>query len=362
MRRTRAWLYSLPAWGRRRNREILLAIGWIGASAPLALLALVAIIAWQSLRYPARSFIVDARSTGATVHFEGITNAWSLHPVAVCQRLEMIDRNRITSEDERCDRATSVDVLTRLADRNGDVDIEWPEDSWAEVMTTGSGDLEITLHGLPPRPDDAIPYLRDGSRIVISRESWKDSGALAFVGKAQVGRSVGSGERHVLLEGRYEAREPTSFGFLGAPTTQTLLEGTLNRGEEAQIVMYPSYLASEHIPAPVFGHLTPGDDGEMGFHIVLISQPGRTSLSSVSIGQEGTEATDAVLIRPSWVHRTLNGPLLLGLAFIVTLGISAGQLFFEAVSLLQGLYSERPERARPIRRGLRMRQVGRRRT
>jgi hypothetical protein len=64
----------------------------------------------------------------------------------------------------------------------------------------------------------------------------------------------------------------------------------------------------------------------------------------------------AVRIRPNWMDRTLKGSFLLAVTVVVTLGIGAGQLFFEAISLLQSLYTEQSKRTRPMKR------VGRQRT
>lgn len=331
--------------GRLRGlgRPLLLAIGWLGALSPLALVAVVAVIVWESVRDPQRTFIVSARTTGATIVFDGLANAWPLGPAVLCERLpnNELDPDRLTPPDEPCDQTAYKNVTGDHADaRTNHVQIDWPDGGdpgtpdlrQARLLTNESGDLEITL--------DGATDLKSGTRAILTRENWRSVGALAFIGSATIGNAIGSGERRLLLDGRYEAREPTGLRLSG-PVTQTILEGTLTRGEEVRIVQGP-----DAAPAPGYGHLAAAEPDQDGFHIVMISEPGSTELRLSTIGGDGTGTAEATRISPSWVDRTLKGPLLLALAFILTLGIGVSQLSFEAISLLRTLYSDGDRHAR----------------
>lgn len=254
-----------------------------------------------------RTFVVEARATGAAITFEG-EHAWDLGPARVCEALPL---HEVRPGVARGDRPCAPGRYREARALGGPID--WEPGGRALVEVRPSGDLEILAAGARGLPD--------GSRVLVPAEAWRGAGAQRFVGAMAVGDEAG-----LLLEGRYEARQAPSLLPGGRP--DVVKGGPLLRGGDVAIVERGG--DEGYAPAEVFGHLMAADPDRLGLHVVAVSRPGDTALEVVHPGAAGR-----LLIRPDIVDHALASPLLIALTVILTLVVGVMQLVLGTIDFLK---------------------------
>ncbi|MHA6642607.1 hypothetical protein [Mesorhizobium sp. A623] len=151
------------------------------------------------------------------------------------------------------------------------------------------------------------------SKARSGKDEWAALGVLSFNGTARVGNQVSSGETRTLLSGTYEVREKP----LWSEDTEVLKAGKIRSGESAEIMTAGK---EGRQPAEVFGHIAKIEPGKPGFNVGLVSAPGPVSLE---IGYFG--GAKPANIAPTWMDRALTSPLVLALAFLLSVILSAVQ-------------------------------------
>jgi hypothetical protein len=246
-----------------------------------------------------RTFLVDATVRGLDITFEGQTNFWDLGPVTLCVPLDKLNL-RAARGDGACD-------ARRYSEQRDDVSIEWADGASVIVERSGATNFSLTVVGQST--------LADRTRIIVAQDNWSMIGTLSFVGNAVLGRPAGSGETRLLLGADYQVREKP----FGSGHTETIKSGTVRKGESVSLIQRGNGAATL---ATVYGYITPSSDSPDALDIGIVSQAGEIAMSVRFFGGD-TPAQ----IAPNWIDRTLSSPLVLALAFLLSVGLGAAQLF-----------------------------------
>lgn len=252
-----------------------------------------------------RSFLIEARTTGTSIVFAGIGNAWNFPAATLCAPRAVPDLRRAEAGEGPC--GADLYVITALSDET----LDWPDGASVDVHLDSDGAFVIELlHPIGERPA--------GTLIVVAPEAWAIQGALTFRGTLSVGEVMASGARHFLLDGRWEARESGWAISLFRGVTEVVKQGALSLGAEASIIAGDG-------PAIMYGHLTPSGAGA-AMTVTAISQPGDTALRLVHFGFEKPS-----VIRPDWIDTALASPFLLALVALLGLLTSVTQVLRDLV-------------------------------
>jgi hypothetical protein len=274
----------------------------------LGLVSLVAIAAISAGFGSTRTFVIEAQATGLNITFSGQANDWALGPVVVCTPREQIIRT-LPRGDGECDARR---YLEAEADS---FRINWSKGASVEVTSTQPGVMALEILDQTD--------VTDKTRVILKHDSWMATGALAFNGTARIGDQLASGETKMVLSGSYDAREKP----LWSTNTEVLKSGSLRRGESAAVFVETATGAAM---AEVFGHVTPVEGGKPGFIVGAVSAPGPVFLQLGFFG-----AAAPTQIAPNWIDRALSSPLILALAALLSVVLSAGQIVGNAVAALR---------------------------
>lgn len=286
-----------------RNRSMVAAIA-LGTISTILLIAILLISSGFGAR---RSFVVEARATGATILFKGNSNYWPLGPVTLCVP-HPIDLKRPRGKGI-CDERRYEEQ------QEAELSISWPPDARLRVSSFGNEAIVLTLLN-----ESAFP---EGTRIIMQGHASERLLSLSFYGNATIGKPIASGETDILLSGSYEAREQPFW----SETTEVLRDGKIRRGESVEIVRDKSQDASA---ANLFGHISADNRDDLGFLINLTSEAGQPVLKLVYFG-----GTQPIMIMPSWIDRALKSSLVLVLAFVLSLAGNLTQFSGSVLELSQ---------------------------
>ncbi|MET3662443.1 hypothetical protein [Aquamicrobium ahrensii] len=268
------------------------------ATGALAVIAIVGMIVISAGVGADRTFILEATATGMDIRFAGQNNDWYLGQATICTPRKRIERT--------IPRGTGVCDARRYAERRGDAQrINWSPGAEVKLSSPQPHTLVLELFGQEGWDDR--------TRVVIGKDEWATLGVLSFNGAARVGNQVSSGETRTVLSGTYEVREKPFW----SDDTEVLKAGKVRRGESAEIMTAGE---GERQSAEVFGHVTQVEPGKPGFNIGLVSATGPVSLQ---IGYFG--GANPANIAPTWMDRALTSPLVLALAFLLSIILSAVQ-------------------------------------
>jgi hypothetical protein len=282
-------VFSLPAnatWGRRIFASIVAVV-------------IVCIVCLALGVGAVRTFLVDATVRGLDITFEGQTNYWDLGPVTLCVPLEKLNL-RAARGDGACD-------ARRYVEQQDDLSIEWSDGASVIVERNGATEFSLTVTGQST--------LTDRTRIVVAQDNWSMIGTLSFVGYAVLGRPAGSGETRLLLGADYQVREKP----FGSGHTETIKSGTVRKGESVSLIQRTTGTSTL---ATVYGYITPSTEATDALDIGIVSQAGDIAMSVRFFGGDIPAE-----IAPNWIDRTLSSPLVLALAFLLSVGLGAVQLF-----------------------------------
>jgi hypothetical protein len=265
-----------------------------------------------------RTIVVEAQTTGLQITFSGQANDWALGNVVMC-----IPREKIDPSLER--GAGACDARRYIEQNDEDLRINWNREASVVVTALTPGTLTLDVSGQLG--------IVDRTRILLDRSSWASVGALTFFGTTQVGFQLASGESKMLLSGSFEIRERP----LWSDSTEVLKSGLIRRGESAAIVQQAN---GEIKLAEAFGHITPSPTDRLGVTVGVVSSPAPVSLQ---IGFFG--ATVPAQITPNWMDRALTSPLILAIAALLSILLSALQIFSNFGTALSR--SAGPKRTKP---------------
>lgn len=269
----------------------------LGAAAAVLLLTIVGLAFGLGA---VRTFLIDATVRGLDITFEGQTNYWDFGPVTLCTPLEKLTL-QVLRGGGACD-------LRRYSEQRKDLSIEWADGSSVLVESSGQSEFILTVNG-----QNGLP---DGTRIIVAHDNWSMIGTLSFVGNASLGRPAGSGETRLLLGASYQVREKP----FGSGHTETIKSGSVRKGESVSLIRRVKYVPQL---ATVYGYITPSLDQPGALDVGIVSQAGQIAMSVRFFGGDAPAE-----IAPNWIDRTLASPLILALAFVLSLGIGAAQLSF----------------------------------
>lgn len=294
-------------------RRRALALVFSASGGVIGILAVIAIVAISAGIGTTRTVVLEAQATGLNILFSGRVNDWALGQVTVCT-----PRQRIDSEILR--GTGQCDLRRYIEDERTDMRINWNEGASVLVTSPTSGGLVLDVTGQSDIPDR--------TRIILPPLSWSKTGALTFSGRARIGNQLGSGETGMVLGGSFEVREKP----LWSDNTEVLKSGQIRRGESATVVTKNS---SGEKNADIFGHITNGDPGKLGFSVGIVSAPGPVFLQLGFFG-----SAKPTQIAPNWIDRALTSPLILALAAVLSVVLSAGQVLSNAASVLKSIAKE----------------------
>lgn len=286
-----------PAGRWRFSRKGVAAIS--AATGALAVIAIVAMIVISTGVGADRTFIVEATTTGIDIRFAGQANDWHLGEATICKPLKRIERT-LPRGTGACDERRYETGI-----RGDALRINWSPGAQVKLSAPQPQTLVLELFGQAGWDDR--------TRIVIGKDEWATLGVLSFNGTALVGNQVSSGETRTILSGAYEVREKP----LWSEDTEVLKAGKVRSGESAEIMTAGK---DGRQPAEVFGHIAEVEPGKPGFNVGLVSAPGPVSLQ---IGYFG--GAKPANIAPTWMDRALTSPLVLALAFLLSVILSAVQ-------------------------------------
>jgi hypothetical protein len=274
----------------------------------VGLVSIVAIAAISAGLGSTRTFVLEAQATGLNITFSGQFNDWALGPTVVCTPRAKIIRT-LPRGSGKCDSRRYLEEAVES------FRINWSNGASVEVTSPTPGVISLEIF--------EQLEIADRTRLIVERDGWMTTGALTFNGTARIGDQLASGETKMVLSGSYEAREKP----LWSEKTEVLKSGLIRRGESAAVL---AETATGATMAEVYGHITPADGDQPGFIVGAVSAPGLVFLQLGFFG-----ATTPTQIAPNWIDRALTSPLILALAALLSVVLSAGQIVGNATAALR---------------------------
>jgi len=256
-----------------------------------------------------RTIIVEAQTTGLQITFSGQANDWALGEVVVCTPRTKIDPS-LERGTGQCDARRYIEA------KDENFRINWDRNANTIISAITPGALVLDISGQLG--------MVDRTRVLLDQQSWASVGALTFTGTARIGFQLASGEAKMLLSGSFEAREKPFW----SDSTEVLRSGSLRRGESAFVVVERG---GEEVMAEVFGHITPSLTERLGVTVGIVSAPGPVHLQVGFFG-----STIPTQIAPTWIDRALTSPLILAIAALLSILLSALQVFGNVGTALAG--------------------------
>lgn len=256
-----------------------------------------------------RTIVVEAQTTGLQITFSGQANDWALGEVVVCTPRIKIDPS-LGRGPGQCDARRYIEA------KDDNFRINWDRNATTIISAITPGTLVLDISGQSE--------MVDRTRVLLDRQSWESVGALTFTGTARIGFQLASGESKMLLSGSFEVREKPFW----SDSTEVLKSGLLRRGESAVVLVERG---GKDNMAEVFGHITPSLAERSGVTVGIVSTPGPVRLQ---IGFFGS--TIPTQIAPSWIDRALTSPLILAIAALLSILLSALQVFGNVGTVLVG--------------------------
>jgi len=311
----------------------------VGVIVRIAMLLAVFLLAvgfiWSANRSKTRVVVLDIDTQVITLRSLGQGVAWFLPGATVCRpRAEGFDPSRPVGQGA-CDGRRFETF------GNEDVTIDWLAGQEAHISI---GADSLIIRALNRYTED----LPEGTRISVPSANWEAMGALIFAAEMTVGEPLQSGLSSQLLGGRWEMRQS---GWAIAPgrtdVTEIVKDGIVMSGSVVQVWENCPDTSGQHrcgprAPAVLYGHLLPVNKYDsVHIDLVAFSAPGRTELS---IGYFGSNAPST--IRPSLLDIAITSPLLLVMAFLLSIIASLTQVFSSLSEAIIG-HKKKRDRSSP---------------
>lgn len=295
-------------WGRIIGQRQLRGLVAVRFLLLMSVGVLLLLFVWSSVIGVTRIFILDLRTTALTLAFETGTTSWSFPQATVCRRIEEPDFTAPEREGPCGAQIYAVETAAPF-------EIAWPEGAELELTLSELGELSIEVRG------GAVPDLPVGSRIEVDPGSWTAAGAITFAAELTVGAPVSSGQRHYLLDGRWEARQRALFLAGTRDVSEIVKAGEAIRGSTLEVRVADGR-------ALMLGHVTKGTgDAVPVLEVVAVSEAADTELW---LGLFGTEKPS--VIRPDWIDTAISSPILLALAAVLSVLASMTQVISDLAS------------------------------
>ena len=280
-----------------------------------------------------RTISIRARTQHVTVEFAASTD-WILPRAVLCEARPP-SRTRLQADPAVAETACGN---TERMIGEGRLSVAWPIGAKGVMRRLGTGPIEILL-AAPTPAGLAEPTTADASksmptfsiestqqriaghrrqRIVIQHDALTLLGSLRLAGPVVIGDQAPSPD--ILLEGRYEIREPLRW----REEKLTTDSGPLVLGDTASIV------DGERNPIPVSGFLTIADREISGFDVVAVDaklEGGDEQLKLARVGYQ-----DAFLT-PHWTERAIADKAFVVFAAIIAAISAAFSIAGEAISI-----------------------------
>ncbi len=293
------------------------------------LLALAAVFLWwlrAADEGADRTILLELRTTALELAFAEGAGRWKATRAVICRFQAGAVPGAGGSEE--CGGSSLYESVSPGGLR--DVDFVWTPGAVLRAEVGPNGALLLQVEdgeiGLDARAGDAP--LGPGSRILVSAQAWRRSGALTFAARMRAGSVMAAGQDALVLGGRWEARQTDPFASWvrrGDAETDVVKSGEIVRGSQMTVAGDPLPDGDGRAEVPVYGHLTPGVD-EAGPHmeVVALSRPGATGLMTMYFGSERPK-----LIRPGPIDFVISSPFLLALAVIAQLFSAMVQIYVD---------------------------------
>ncbi len=259
----------------------------------LTIVVIVLLLAATFIGTATRTYLVEARTLGATVTFKGDTNAWQLNGAMLCT-----ERSAPVLQDTTS--GICPPAIFEISTPETRV-LDWPPDSRVALRLQPDDSLMIeALSGTAP----AMPV---GALLVVPKTQWQRHGALVVNGAIQFGGDMGSGAQDFLEAGTWDARQTSLAAAYFRPTLEVVKSGKLTRGASAEVWR-------ANAPATMFGHITPSFEGSApGLIMSFLSEAGRVEMRVRYFGLDGY-----AVIRPDLLDTILTSPILLAAIAVLT--------------------------------------------
>lgn len=285
----------------------------------------VLIISLYSVRVE-QSYVVEARTFGATVTVLGPDSAWKLPPAQLCKKLPQRDLGRAAVySGEGCNPGLFESVALSGSELRIPARVRILMRS-----TPGGGVLFRRIEDAGAASVQTVRLTEShnwdvGSVLILGPESWRQISLLEFSGNIVIGQEAGTGADSYLIEGRYEVRErfwwqykPWDREHEGEATA--VVSGTLNQGDLVSFFDQQSEDAESSRGVLLTGFVTPvPETGSAGFSVVVSNglDPSNAYLVIKSFGAR------AIRVKPSWIERARRDPLLLALTAIIGFAVTS---------------------------------------
>ncbi len=280
---------------------------------PLVLiLAVIALVAGEILGSGNRTYLIEARSFGATITTRGQTNTWDLEETVLCTPREI--PNRDIDEGGVCPPAL-FEVEQVAKPRT----VDWPANSVIRLRL--QSDYSLAIEAISGTGET----LQVGERLVVPANAWRRHGAVVINGSVVFGGDLGPNSKDYLLAGGWEVRQQSfTTETLRRPSLEVVKSGSFSRGATAEIwhrdLLWGAM--SREAPASMFGHITPSFDNDSpGLVLTFLSEVGYVEMRLRYYGLEQYAS-----IRPDIFDTIQTSPIIIAVIAILTLAASLADL------------------------------------
>lgn len=288
--------------------------------AALVGVASVVLVVFAYSRSLGQVFLVEARTFGAVLTFEGYGNAWRLPPLVLCEPRETPDPRATAPVGQVCESRGTPAPAGPVCDPvlfaehcfDSPVEVALPAGMTVGMSVDLDGRLRLRSQAAPQAAQltDRVAW-GPGGVILVAPDAWRRSGALDFDGRVVIGADVGAGEDGWLVEGRYQIRERLLRQWLDrAAGPVEVVSGELLRGDRVEFRAEP---AGGAVLARGFVAPSLAAD-EPGLLVTVASDPEATDAQFMVASFGARE----VRVAPNWTDRAMRDPMLIALGAVVT--------------------------------------------
>lgn len=258
-----------------------------------------------------RTFVIQAQTSLVDLTFVGNANVWYLPSAMKCSLREEPVLS-IASGNPSCDAR----FYEQQAIEN--YEVQWPAGALVRITRLGNGAVVLSVENYFGNTIE----LAVGTKILIAAEELEQVGILTFAAEMMVGTQLGSGERHYLSNGEWEARDKGFATHLfRSNVTEVVKSGRLEKGTTATVWI-------DQRVATMYGHIGPiRFAGKNYLEVGALSETGDVELRLGYFGQ-----TKPVVIKPNLIDVAITSPLLFAIAIVLSLLASASQVYADTIS------------------------------
>lgn len=252
-------------------------------------------------------FLISAITKGAAIEFSGQSNAWFIGESTLCARRAAPQRSSLASPE--ADSGQCSPALYEQSIREAGA-IKWRPGDKAVLRIDAAGGLVIRI--------EKHEEFDSGSRLILGRDAWRLSGAMAFSGRLIIGAAMSSGQTAYLVDGRYEVRNRGLDSLFIGGATHTALEGVISIGERVRVAQRRALQTT----VVSHGHVTLHEDASLlAFNVYAASGIGDATLIL-----DRSTSSEPSYVRPDWIDSLRSSPVLVGLVIVLTVFANLAQI------------------------------------